>query len=362
MPRIHALKNLLLTAALYAFLSMPGMVVAQGPPLQVAVSICPPFVMYEDGKLSGLSMLLWSRIAEALEVDFTVDEMEFADMLEAVSSGQADAGVSCLSITREREETMDFSHSYFETHTAIAVREHGFLEMVRDVITSPKVMRGIAIVFGAAILVGTIFFLLEHRINNKLYAMRSRGGKIMEALVIGLLFVTRGPIRYYEFHTPTARILAAVLASVSTLFIAAITAVLASALTLEHLGSRINDTRDLANARVGAMRSSTSSAFLAREGIVHQRFEDLGELVDELDAGRLDAVVSDAAFLKYEIRKGNAQGKYRTLTVLPKEYDKQNYGIALIEGSPYVEQTNLSLLEFRKSPLWGRAMTSFLGN
>jgi polar amino acid transport system substrate-binding protein len=94
---------------------------------------------------------------------------------------------------------------------------------------------------------------LEHKINDKLYSMKNKGGKLMEAFIAGLLFVTTGPIRYYEFKTLSGRTLAAFLAVGSTIMIASITALLASAFTLDQMHSEITGPQDLAKVRVGAM-------------------------------------------------------------------------------------------------------------
>ena len=50
----------------------------------------------------------------------------------------------------------------------------------------------------------------------------------MEGFILGLLFITRGPVNYYEFQTLTGRVLTVLLAVFTTLFVASITAILAS--------------------------------------------------------------------------------------------------------------------------------------
>lgn len=52
-------------------------------------------------------------------------------MLEAVAKGQTDIAVSCLTITQEREEIVDFPHYFYETHLALAVKQHGFLHTLK---------------------------------------------------------------------------------------------------------------------------------------------------------------------------------------------------------------------------------------
>jgi len=86
-----------------------------------------------------------------------------------------------------------------------------------------------------------VFYLLEHRINKKLFSSNSLMGRILEPLIIGLMFVTSGPIRFYRFKTLTARVLSTVLTLSSTFLIASITAVLASSFTLNAMQAEWRD-------------------------------------------------------------------------------------------------------------------------
>ena len=181
-------------------------------------------------------------------------------------------------------------------------------------------------------------------------------------MIIGLLFITSGPIRFYRFKTLTARILATILALSSTFLIAAITAVLASSFTLNAMRTEVRGLDDLRSVQVGALESSTSSAFLRTQGISHVTRPDLDALVADLDAGNLDAIVADAAFLQYRIMRGQQQGKYKSLSVLPNELEAQNYAFILTEGSPLREGINRALLTVRKEPEWRDKIIEYLGN
>jgi len=333
--------------------------------VEVAVASCPPFVISEGEKFTGLAMYLWHEVALSLNLKYTVTEFSIGEMLTAIAEKRvgrrADIGISCLSITAERERIIDFSHSFYETNIGIAVKQRGLTEGLGRVFTNPAVLKGIGLVMLAAMLVGGIFFFLEHSINPKLYSMKARSGKLMEAFLVGILFITRGPINFYEFKTLPARTLAAVLAIGGTFLIAAITAVLASAFTLNNLRTQVASLQDLSNVRVGALQDSTSSGFLRKNGIAHEEKPDLETLIAEIEQGRLDAVVADAAFLRYTLKRGKERGKYNDLSVLPYKFDNQNYGFALEQKSPLLENVNQALLEIRKTPGWRTKMLEYLG-
>jgi polar amino acid transport system substrate-binding protein len=185
---------------------------------------------------------------------------------------------------------------------------------------------------------------LEHKINTKLFSMKNRGGKLAEAFISGLPFVTSGPIRYYEFQTLGGRTLSAVLAVGSTLMIASITALLASAFTLDQMRSEITGLQDLAKVKVGAMEATTSAEYLQEQGLNSRTYNDRQKLLAALDAGSLDAVVSDGA-----------------VSVLPFVFEKQNYAFALPDHSPYVEKFNQALLSVRESPVWRKELVKYFG-
>jgi len=330
-------------------------------PVRVATTSCPPFVIVDGDHYRGLSIFLWDEIAKSLGVDYELKEYSLQEMVDAVATGEADVAVSCLSITREREEIVDFSHSYYETNLAIGTRERGAVTAITGVFLSREFLIAIGIVLGAAVLIGGIFYTLEHRENTKLYALKTRAGKLVEAFIIGLLFVTRGPIRFYEFKTSVARVLAALLAVVSTIMIASITAVLASAFTLDQLRAQVSSPHDLAHVRVGAMAASTAARYLENRGIPHQAFTERDALLTALDDGRIDAVVSDEAVLSYTLKEGKQRGVYESLVVLPHTFEKQNYGLALKDESPYIELLNQTLLDARKSGEWKIELSRYLG-
>ncbi len=351
-----------LTIASSAFASTDAETTA---PLTVAVAECPPFVIFENGQYSGLAVFLWERVGSELGLSWNYVEDSLGGLLETIRSKDMtelpDVGISCVSVTSEREELIDFSHSFHETYTAIAVRETTLWSAVTDFFASPQVLKGIFIILGFAVLIGAVFFLLEHRINKKLFSSDSIAGRILEPFIIGLMFVTNGPIRFYRFKTLTARVLSTVLTLSSTFLIAAITAVLASSFTLDAMQTEVRTLGDLRSLQVGALSASTSSAFLRSNGIIHETRGDLDTLVTDLDKGALDAVVSDAAFLQYRINQGKQQGQFKSLTVLPYELEAQNYAFVLVEDSPLRESINRTLLSVRAQREWREKIAEYLG-
>lgn len=342
-----------------------GVQPATAEKLLVAAAPCPPFVISENGELSGLGIFLWDRVAQQMGIEYEFVEVPLGDMLTAITNEDskrgADVGISCLSITAEREKIIDFSHSFHETYTGIAVKERGLLDILKGLVANPAIWQALGFVLAVAALVGGVFYALERNLTPKLYSMEGPLGRLVEAFMVGLLFITQGPIKFHEFKTMTARMLAAIMALSSTFLIAGVTAVLASAFTLDGLRSQVTGLQDLQNVRVAALKDSTSSQFLHRNGIAHQAMEDLQVMIEALDQGELDAIVSDAAFLKYSLQQGKTAGKYQSLSVLPYEFDNQNYGFAMQHKSKFDEDVNQALLIVRKTQEWHSEVLEYLG-
>ncbi|WP_135454916.1 substrate-binding periplasmic protein [Vibrio echinoideorum] len=328
---------------------------ASSSPLKVGVYPCPPFVISSmEGEWNGLSIELWEQIAKEMEVEFTIETHRLDDLLNSIETEQIDIGVSCISITPERELFADFSHSFYETHLAIAVKKQGYLHSLHSIFLNPALWIIIGVIIFISGLIGAFFYLLGHGENEKLYSMKSRTGRWLESFILGLLFITRGPFNYFEFKSLTGRI--------ATVFIASITAVLASKLTLSQGSSQIKGINDLANVDVGAKVATTSSLILTSFGIRHKSYIDMPRLLAALEEGEVEAIVADDVVLKYMIGNGRISGQFEDLEVLPYQLEKQNYGFIITENNAYEEEINRALLKIRESRKWRKILVDYFAD
>lgn len=82
----------------------------------------PPFENLVDGEYVGLDMDLGRAIAEELGLECEYVNIDFDGIVPAiVAGGQADAGLSGISITPDREDQVDFSTPYYVDNQAVAV-------------------------------------------------------------------------------------------------------------------------------------------------------------------------------------------------------------------------------------------------
>lgn len=108
----------LITALFAAILALTILGCSKSPDskeIKVAVSPASPPMLFDDkGQIIGVDMDLFQGYCQSRACTFKVTPYDWAGMLGAVSSGQADVAFSGISITDKRKEAMDFSQPYYD--------------------------------------------------------------------------------------------------------------------------------------------------------------------------------------------------------------------------------------------------------
>lgn len=96
----------------------------------------PPFAFVDEaGDLAGFDIALLAAIAQSAGFRYELVSTKLWDTLfVALQAGEFDAVVSAATITREREEIVDFSEPYFAIHSVVVVRraDAGEIDVVQD--------------------------------------------------------------------------------------------------------------------------------------------------------------------------------------------------------------------------------------
>lgn len=112
---------------------------ASSDPLKVGVYPCPPFVISSmEGEWSGLSVELWEQIAKEMDVEYTLETHRLDDLLNSIETEQIDVGVSCISITPERELFADFSHSFTKLTSLLLLRNRATCKLYTPFSSIPR--------------------------------------------------------------------------------------------------------------------------------------------------------------------------------------------------------------------------------
>lgn len=356
------IRLLSLLLALLVSLAAPvqGQDLIERETLQVGVRVAPPFVIPDGaGGYDGLAIRLWEAIALEMEVDYVYHERGIREVLDETASGKLDVAVGALTITAEREEQLDFTHSWFRTGLGVAANlrhDSGWWAVIR-VFFSRDFMMVLLALAGVLTFWGVLLWLAERRHNREQFSERPLPG-------IGSGFwwaaVTMTTVGYGDKAPVTflGRLIGLVWMFAALVTVSTFTALIASSLTVGQLESRVSSPSDLRRAHVAALPGTTAADWLNGRRIDFSAYETLTDALQALERGEVEAVVSDEALLRYQI----SAFEMRRLQVLPFTLDEQDYGFAVIEAGALREAINRALLTVTVSDEWEQWQRDFLGN
>lgn len=82
-----------------------------------------PYEFIQDGNVVGIDVDIAQAICDKLGMDLQVDNIEFDAIIPAVQSGRADIGIAGMTVTEERQQSVDFTDSYATSTQVIIVPE-----------------------------------------------------------------------------------------------------------------------------------------------------------------------------------------------------------------------------------------------
>ena len=98
----------------------------------------PPYESVADGQgyegtgFEGIDVELAYAIAEKLDLELVIDDMDFDSALMAVQNGRSDMVLAGLSYSEERDETMDFTTKYATGVQVVIVKEDSPIQSIDD--------------------------------------------------------------------------------------------------------------------------------------------------------------------------------------------------------------------------------------
>ncbi len=325
----------------------------------MGTKIAPPFAFKDpEGTWTGISIELWREVAKDLGISYEFRETDLAGLLEGVKNKKLDLAIAAISVTQDREEQLDFSHSYYSTGLGIAVKnkaKSGWF-LVAQRFFSAQFLKVLTVLVFVLLAVGFLGWLAERKANPEQF-----GGTKKSGILAGFWWaaVTMTTVGYGDKapRTILGRLVGLFWMFASILIISSFTAAITASLTVAEFGSRISGPEDLPEVRVLCIENSTGEKYLKENRIPSHSVSSTAEAMSELVNGRTDALVYDAPMLKYLVNK-NFAGKVR---VLDRTLAPQAYAIALPQGSSLREPVNRVLLGKINEPWWGETLFKYMG-
>jgi ABC-type amino acid transport substrate-binding protein len=329
---------------------------------QVTVAVLrdsPPFsYQTPDGSWQGLAVEMWNMIADELHLDSRFVGMDRSELPDAIAAGRAQFGIGPIAITETRLQRMDFSAPIDATGVAIAVPyvPRGIWRIVRDALFSLAFLKLTGALLGLLMIVGTLFWIAERSRNPDFAGRRIHGW----GTGVWLSIVTMTTVGYGDKAPRTfgGRAVAAFWMFLSIILISIFTGTVATLLTTERLGPRVEGLEDLDRARVACIRGSAGAQLLEERRMQCQQFETLPEALEVLVDKRADAVVHSRALLAWALK----ERPDLEIRLLPGTLRPEYYAVAMGPNEPLRRPMNEAIARTLDGPRWAQFRFAYLGN
>ena len=92
----------------------------------------PPYEYYEGDQIIGIDAEVGALIAEKLDMDFEIKDMDFGGIISAVQNGVVDIGMAGMTVNEERLLQVNFSTSYAKGVQVVIVKEGSSIATLDD--------------------------------------------------------------------------------------------------------------------------------------------------------------------------------------------------------------------------------------
>ena len=82
-----------------------------------------PYEYYDGDKIVGIDADMAQAVCDVLGYELVIEDMEFDAIINAIQSGKADIGVAGITVTEDRQQSVDFTDSYATSKQVIIVKE-----------------------------------------------------------------------------------------------------------------------------------------------------------------------------------------------------------------------------------------------
>lgn len=327
--------------------------------LRVGIYPNEPFLIASGNSYQGFSYDLWKEVAADSGRKFRCIPYDtIPNLLEAVSRGEVDVGVSGIFITGERLKRVDFSQPFLHGGLQIMVNEKRGSSFTK--LWSGLRDSGHLEIFGAGILVifaSTILLTLgERRWNAEFHPDWPNG--LAESFYHVMSIVMTGKSSHKGLPGPWGKVLAGIWIAFGVGVVAYITSSVTSIMTVNRLQGTIRGPQDLPSHRIAVVSGTMAEQYCGERHLDVLSCPDLKGAVRALLDRNADAIVHDAMTLQWY---DNSHPELPITEVGPV-FDKKFYGFALPIGSPLRHEINRAILEQNESGFMETLRKQYFGD
>ncbi|MDJ0555901.1 MAG: transporter substrate-binding domain-containing protein [Microcoleaceae cyanobacterium MO_207.B10] len=318
----------------------------QAEKLRVGVLGTSPFIINDQGKITGIAVDVWDEIAADAELEYELVylKQDVSLGLDALASNKLDVIIGSVSMTADRMQKVEFSYPFFQAEIGLLIPKNppSLWSRIKPFL-GWAFISSIGLLMLSLFIVGTLIWMIENKRNSQHFPKEfGRGvGNGMWFAIVTLTTVGYGdktPI------TPLGRFITGVWMLITTVTASSLTAGIATTLTLSLSNQGIEIFKspdDLREARIAVIRGSTGVRWAKRSKARLTEADTLKQAVEFLADEKVDGVVFDSPAMRYYLKQNPHLPFKLADFALADEY----YGFVFPLNNALVRQVNISLIK-----------------
>lgn len=326
------------------------------PPLEtpraitVGVLNTDPFAIPDTAmKWTGYAVVMFEASSIHARVVPEFREYASADaLIDAVASGEVDAGVGNTLVTSERLERVDFSQPFLDAGLRVMVsseKSSSFFRLIDGLVEGGHARLLAWCIAGALGLTVGVSLLLR-RFDREFTPHLHEGlaesfHHVVSVAVTGKTSYKGGVVAPW-----IGRIVAAIWLLFGLATVAYLTSTITSVMTADVMHRQINGPSDLRGKTVGIVDQSGGDTYCSEQKLDVVRFKNFADAVQAMSEHRVDAVVGDASILEYYDLK-HPEVK---IAVVGELFQRRHFGFAFHrDGTNLREKFDIAILALREN-------------
>jgi polar amino acid transport system substrate-binding protein len=287
----------------------------------VGVSPAPPFVILEDGAVTGATATLWQDIADTMGIRFEyIKYPGTIALMDALTRGDVDVAITPGTITRFRLSNFAVTVPIMTSRPGVlmkASRGYPMFRVLKHMI-SVKNLRFIFPILMVLLFVSTMIWLAERKKNPEMFHHNATG--IFDG--IWWAVVTMTTVGYGDTvpRSKTGRIITILWTFFAIGLLFMITSEIASELTITKFQAREVKVRDLSKVKTVSLLNSGYADGLVVNNVTFTSVDSVRPAISGVLEGKYDAFVFDILYLQSQLK---ASGKDGEFAVFPCDLNNQ---------------------------------------
>ncbi len=322
----------------------------------VGISHYPPYIIKEENdQWHGISVALWRRIAEELQLEYTFREIDREATISLIREGTIDLAL-CVDAIPEDANKVDFSHIYHAATLGVAGHQSRSLVSIAKAVFTMRFFSIVLWISAILGIVGILIWVIERKSNEENF-----GGKRNPLQGIGAGFwwagVTMTTIGYGDKAPVTflGRTLALLWMLLAMAITSSLTATIVSAVGMGKSGT-IAVPEDLRFLKTGTVQDTPSAQYLQQERIQFQSYGTAQDGLEALQNHEIEAFVQSTPVLRNAVN----ENAHLTAKVESTGVNPQYFVMAFPKESAVLDTINQVMLQHMNSTHWQDILNRYI--